>query len=57
VAVFNLYNSNGIVRYYVDLLRLDDAKTIEHALEGLDAILAHGGKMKASAENPFVREL
>lgn len=55
--IFNLYRSEGIIRYYVNLLSLEDNKTVEVALECLFIILAHGDKFKAGNKNLLIMDL
>lgn len=56
-AIFNLYRSASLVRYYVNLFTVEDNKTIEVALECLFVILAHGDKFKGNGKNPLILEL
>lgn len=52
--IFNLYRDASIIRYYVNLLSADEAKTIEVALECLYIVLSQGDKFKGSGKNPLV---
>jgi hypothetical protein len=56
-SIFNLYRATGIIRFYVNLLGVEDNKTVEVALECLFVILSHGDKFKGSAKNPLILEL
>lgn len=55
--IFNLYKATNIIRYYVNLLSLDDFKTIEVSLECLFIVLSHGEKFKGKDKNPLVVQL
>lgn len=55
--IFSFYKQSSILRYYVNLLMCDDAKTIEVSLECLYIILSVGDKIKGSERNPLVIEL
>lgn len=55
--IFSLYRQAGIIRYYVNLLSVDDNKTVEVALECLYVILAHGDKFKVNGKNLLIQEL
>jgi hypothetical protein len=55
--VFQLYIQTNIIRYYVNVLNVEEPKTIEVALECLFIILAQGEKYKGSGKNPLVMEL
>ncbi len=57
VKIYELYKSLSILRYYVNLLMCDDAKTIEVSLECLYILLGVGDKVKGSEKNPLVIEL
>jgi len=57
IKLFEFYKKTSILRYYVNLLMCDDAKTIEVCLECLYIILAIGDKIKGSERNPLVIEL
>ena len=56
-SIFALYRTTNIIRYYVNLLSVDDNKSIEVALECLFVILAHGDKFKGTGKNALVLEL
>jgi hypothetical protein len=55
--IFNLYRQAGIIRYYVNLLNVEDNKTVEVALECLFVILAHGDKFKQNGKNLLILDL
>lgn len=55
--IFEFYRQSSLLRYYVNLLMCDDAKTIEVCLECLFIILSVGDKVKGSEKNPLVVEL
>lgn len=57
LKIFEFYKRTSILRYYVNLLMCDDAKTIEVSLECLFIILSVGDKIKGSERNPLVIEL
>lgn len=55
--IFNLYKSVNIIRYYVNCLSAEDAKTVEVTLESLFIVLGHGEKFKGQGPNPLVMDL
>lgn len=56
-VIFNLYRTTGIIRYYINLLSVQDNKTVEVALQSLYVILAQGDKFKVNGKNPLVLQL
>jgi hypothetical protein len=55
--IFSIYRQAGIIRYYVNLLTVEDSKTVEVALECLFVILAHGDKFKSNNKNLLIMDL
>lgn len=56
-TIYMLYRQANIIRYYVNLLTVDDSKTVEVALECLFIILAHGDKFKENNKNLLIMDL
>lgn len=56
-TIFRLYREANIIRYYVNLLAVEEPKTIEVALECLFIILAHGDKFKENNKNLLILDL
>lgn len=56
-TIYNLYRETKIIRYYVNLLSLEDSKVLEVALECLFIVLAHGEKFKINGKNQLVEEV
>jgi hypothetical protein len=57
LTIFNLYKATNIVRYYLNILSVDDNKAVEVALECLFVILSLGEKFKGNGKNPLVLDL
>lgn len=55
--IFHLYRTTGIIRYYINLLTIDDNKTVEVALECLFIILSLGDKNKSNGKNLLILEI
>lgn len=55
--VFNFYNQNNIIPYYINCLDDPDIPTVEAALECLNVVLTHGQKFNVNGENPLVEAM
>ena len=57
MSIFHLYKTTDIIRHYINLLSVDDHKTVEVALQCLYVVLSHGDKFKVEGKNPLILDL